>query len=322
MPSGTTLSMNSSSDAQPTGCSIARVSSGLGPMWRATKRSAGSRDARAVGMSDVSLRALRKGCGTGRALCANMLLVLLAPQQLVELLRVLDPELDHPALAIGIAVDERGVGFERRVDRHHRAGEGGVQLRDRLHRLDRAEHIHPPERGAQLRQVHVDDIAQLPLRVVGDPDLYDRLVVGFLDVFVLLGVAQIGRRLRHAGIALARGLRRWRRKVTGAPNPCQANGLASGNRSDRGARPLAPGSVSRNRSWPHGRTSRRTATGSGSSLNNTSTPGRPARSHARSVAAAAAAVATIASGRAATRASAFSTALPPATRRTARPASE
>src|SRR2546422_5870598 len=104
-------------------------------------------------MSDVSLRALRKGCGTGRALFANMLLVLLAPQELVELLRVLDPELDHPALAIGIAVDERGVAFQRRVDRRHCAGEGGVQLRDRLHGLDRPEHIHPPERGSQLRQV-------------------------------------------------------------------------------------------------------------------------------------------------------------------------
>src|SRR2546425_12186176 len=308
MSAGTTLSMNSSSDAAPTSCSIARVSSGLGPMWRATKRSAGSREARAVGMME--------------GLFANLLLVLLAPQELVELLRILDPEPDHPALAVGIAVDERGVAFQRRVDRRHCAGEGGVQLRDRLHGLDRPEHIHPPERGSQLRQVHVDDIAQFSLRVIGNPDLHDRLVVGFLDVLVLFGVAQIGRRLRHAGIALARGLRRGRRKVTGAPNLCQANGLASGNRSGRGARPLAPGSASRSRSWPHGRTSRRTATGSGSSLSSTSTPGRPARSHARSVAAAAAAVATIASGRAATRASALSTALPPATRRTARPASE
>src|SRR5438034_4428550 len=131
MSAGTTPSMSSSSDAPPTVCSIARVSSGLGPMWRVTKRSAGSREARAVGMSDVSLRALRKGCGTGRALFANMLLVLLAPQELVELLRVLDPELDHPALAIGVAVDERGVACERRVDRRHRAEIGRASCRER-----------------------------------------------------------------------------------------------------------------------------------------------------------------------------------------------
>src|SRR2546425_9138066 len=78
--------MNSSSDAAPTSCSIARVSSGLGPMWRATKRSAGSREARAVGMME--------------GLFANLLLVLLAPQELVELFRILDPEPDHPALAV------------------------------------------------------------------------------------------------------------------------------------------------------------------------------------------------------------------------------
>src|SRR5438128_7751173 len=89
MSAGTTLSMNSSSDAAPTSCSIARVSSGLGPMWRATKRSAGSREARAVGMME--------------GLFANLLLVLLAPQELGELFRIFDSEADHPALAVGVA---------------------------------------------------------------------------------------------------------------------------------------------------------------------------------------------------------------------------
>src|SRR5207248_705601 len=82
--------------------SIARVSSGLGPMWRVTKRSAGSREARAVGMLE--------------GLFANMLLVLLAPQQLVELFRTLHPEPDHPALAVGVAVHDGRVICQRRVD--------------------------------------------------------------------------------------------------------------------------------------------------------------------------------------------------------------
>src|SRR5437899_11547533 len=102
MSAGTTLSMNSSSDAALTSWSIVRVSSGLGPMWRATKRSAGSRGARAVGMME--------------GLFANLLLVLLAPQELVELFRCFDSEADHPALAVGVAVDEGSVTSGRRVE--------------------------------------------------------------------------------------------------------------------------------------------------------------------------------------------------------------
>src|SRR5436190_6073849 len=308
MSAGTTLSMNSSSDAAPTSYSIARVSSGLGPMWRVTKRSAGSSEARAVGMLE--------------GLFANLLLILLAPQQLVELFRTFHPEPDHPALAVGVAVHEGRVICQCRVDLGDRAGERGKELRDRLHRFDRPEHVHARERRPDLGEVDVHDVAQLALCIIGDPDLHDRRVVGLLDVLVLFGVAQVRRRFRHAGFALARGVTKVGAKVTGALNPCQPNGLADGNRSGRGATPRPPGSTSRSRSAPHGRKSSRTATGSGSSLKRTSRPGRPARSHARSTLAAAPAVATMASGGGSARASAFSTALPPVTRRTANPASE
>src|SRR5437879_10877430 len=113
MSAGTTVSMNSSSDAAPTSWSIARVSSGLGPMCRATNRSAGRREARGVGMME--------------GLFANMLRVLLAPQQVVELLRTLDAESDHPALAVGVAVYEGRVALERRGDVGHRAGARGKE---------------------------------------------------------------------------------------------------------------------------------------------------------------------------------------------------
>src|SRR2546430_596893 len=308
MSAGTTLSMNSSSDAAPTSCSIARVSSGLGPMWRATKRSAGSSEARAVGMMG--------------GLFANLLLVLLAPQELVELFRTLDPEPNHPALAVGVAVHEGRVTFQRRVDLGDRAGEGGKELRDGLHRFDRPEHVHARQRRPDLGEVDVHDVAQLALGIIGDADLHDRLVVGLLDVLVLFGVAQIRRRFRHAAFALARGVSTVAAKVTGAPNPCQPNGLADGNRSGRGAPPEAPGSISRSRSAPQGRKSSRTATGSGSSLRRTRIPGRPARSHARSTVAAVPAVATMASGGGSARPKALSPALPPRPPRTANPPSQ
>src|SRR5438445_3781936 len=221
MSAGTTLSMNSSSDAALTSWSIVPVTSGLGPMWRATKRSAGSREARAVAMVE--------------RLFANLLLVLLAPQEVVEFLRTLDPEPDHPALAVGVPVHEGRVTVERRVDLRDRAGEGGKELRDRLHRLDRPEHVHARERRSDLGQVDVHDVAQLALCIISDPDLDDRRVVGLLDVLVLFGVAQVRRRLRHAGFALARGSPRSRRRLPGHHTPVNPMGWLTG--TDRVAVP-------------------------------------------------------------------------------------
>src|SRR6267143_3056609 len=220
MSSGTTASMNASSDSYPSVASMPRVSSGLGPMWRVTKRSAGASAARTVGMT----------------LLPDGLLVRLVAQQLLELRRRLRAELDHPARAVGIAIDERRVALERLVHLGYRAGERRVQLRHRLHRLDRAEHVAACQHGADLGQVHVHHIAELALGVVGDADLHDGLIARLLDVLMVLGVAQIGRNVRHAG-SLARWRGRSRRRLPGAPKHCQGNGLAAGNRSDRGVSP-------------------------------------------------------------------------------------
>src|SRR5438093_9625328 len=302
--SGTTASMNASSDSYPSVASMLRVSSGLGPMWRVTKRSAGASEARTVGMT----------------LLPDVFLVRLTVQQLLELRGVFHAELDHPARPVGVAIHEGRIALERGVHVGHGAPEGRVQLRHGLHGLDRAEHVAPPEDGADLGQVHVHHVPELALRVVGDPDLHDGVGAGLLHVLVLCCVAQIGRNVRHAG-SLARGRGRSRRRLPGAPNRCQGNGLAVGNRSDRGASPVASGSTRSNRPAPQGRRSRRTATGSGSAERDVSTPRRPPRVHACCAAGAAAAVATIASGGAG-RPSAFSTAAAsPVTRRTASPAS-
>src|SRR5437879_712515 len=143
MSAGTTLSMNSSSDAALTSWSIVRVSSGLGPMWRATKRSAGSREARAVAMVE--------------RLFANLRLGLLAPQEVVEFLRTrrsdpghactgvggrvlvrsplprqsafnslrtLSPNPDHPTPAEGFPFPKGRSTADARVNLGHGAGEG------------------------------------------------------------------------------------------------------------------------------------------------------------------------------------------------------
>src|ERR1041385_6632771 len=224
---------------------------------------------------------------------SNVLLVPLAGQQLLDVRRVLHLQLDHPPRAVGIAVHERRIAFERRVHFGDRAGHRRVQIRHGFHRLDRAEHVPPPERRAYLGEVDVDDVAELSLRVIGDADVHDRTVARAFDILMIFTVTQIGRDVRHAG-SLARGAWEVGAKVTGARNPCQPNGLPDGNRSGRGARPAAPGSMGRSRSYPQGRRSSRTATGSGSSDRYASTPGRPARVQACSAAAAAAGAATMA----------------------------
>ena len=79
-------------------------------------------------------------------------------------------EHDHPA-AVRIGVDRLRLVLQRGVDLDDFAGDRRVQLRDRLDRFDGAERLALLERGADLRQLDVDDVAELLLRVVGDADL-------------------------------------------------------------------------------------------------------------------------------------------------------
>src|SRR5256885_5458160 len=133
MSSGTTASMNASSDSYPRVASMPRVSSGLGPMCRVTKRSAGASEARTVGICGMVWSSV--------TLLPDLLLIPLVAQQLVELRRSLRAQFDHPARASGIAIDDRRVALERFVHVGHRARAGRVQLRHRLHRLDLADPV-------------------------------------------------------------------------------------------------------------------------------------------------------------------------------------
>src|SRR5207302_3368555 len=84
---------------------------------------------------------------------SNELSVLLRIEQLIEVRGILDPELDHPTVAIGLAVHERRVAIERRVHFGDRARERREQLGHGLHRLDRAEGVHAPKARPNLGQL-------------------------------------------------------------------------------------------------------------------------------------------------------------------------
>src|SRR3954471_22016361 len=60
-------------------------------------------------------------------------------QQPAERLGIRHPQRHHPAVAVGIAVDDGGVAVERTVDFDDLTGHRAVELRDRLDRLYRPE---------------------------------------------------------------------------------------------------------------------------------------------------------------------------------------
>ena len=73
----------------------------------------------------------------------------------------------------------------------HGAGDGRIEVADRLHALDGAEGGVGGDRVADLGHVHIDDVAQRVLRVVGDADGADGAFER--DPFMLAGIAVICR---------------------------------------------------------------------------------------------------------------------------------
>ena len=71
-----------------------------------------------------------------------------------------DGDLEQPAGTVRIAVDQRRVIDDGVVDLGDLAGDRRVQVRDGLGRLDLAAGLPRGHRGADLGQVHVDDVAQ------------------------------------------------------------------------------------------------------------------------------------------------------------------
>src|SRR5690606_20007525 len=85
----------------------------------------------------------------------------------------------------------------RRVHLAHLAGHRAVEVAHRLHRFHGAERFHAGEAAALLRQLDVDDVAELALCVVRDADLIDAFFARRFQVLVLFRVEQVRRDLGH-----------------------------------------------------------------------------------------------------------------------------
>jgi len=149
----------------------------------------------------------------------GVLLVGSLVQQCVELLGVVELDLDHPALVLGALVDELGRLDQGLVDLDDLAADGRVHVAGGLDRLDDAEggclqgklkRLKEAERDrrtallkglADVRQLGVDNDAQLVLRVVRDADGADAVVDA--DPLVCEGVL-LGFLRRGFGWGLAR----------------------------------------------------------------------------------------------------------------------
>jgi hypothetical protein len=75
-------------------------------------------------------------------LLLEQLFVVLVREQLAVLAGVARLELDHPALAVGRLVHQRGIRCELAVHLDHLARDRRVEVAHRLHRLDHAERLH------------------------------------------------------------------------------------------------------------------------------------------------------------------------------------
>src|SRR5690349_2897143 len=192
MSSGITASMKASSEANPTTFSMSRTSSGSGPRCRAANRSGCTREEGAIAIETLT--------GDVRCLVVllpDLLLVRGGIQQAFQLSLVLDLQLDHPARAVRLAVHRRGILLQGPVAFDHRTGDRAIQVRNSFDGLDGSEHGALGERGPRLRQVHIHDVSELALRIVGDADQHHRPVAGGFDVLVFRGIREVGRNVGH-----------------------------------------------------------------------------------------------------------------------------
>src|SRR5579863_5612004 len=115
-------------------------------------------------------------------------------------------ELEHPALAVGVRVDEGGFLVEALVDRGDLAADRAEQLGHGLDRFDRTEHVVRGELGSDARQLDIDDVSELALGEIRDPDLGDA-IGRQTHVLVVRGVRQVLRHVGCRGLAVGRSPR-------------------------------------------------------------------------------------------------------------------
>src|SRR5258708_21853469 len=153
---------------------------------------------------------------------ADMLRVRIRAQQPLQFFGVLDLHLDHPTVAVRIAVHERRVLLQRLVGLDNRARYRGIQLRHGLHGLDGPEDRALAERRGGLGKLDEDDVAKLALGVVGDAHFDDLVIVTFAYPLVIFSIAEVFGDTGH--------------------------GCGAYNRSARGAKPAPSSSLSATRS--------------------------------------------------------------------------
>src|SRR5438132_7483601 len=120
---------------------------------------------------------------------ADVRAVVLRGQELLQLALVGELHPHHPAVAIRLRVHELRLLDDLHVALQHLARDGAVDIGGGLHRLHHTEARELADRRALLGQLDEDDIAQLLLREVGDPDRGGIAVE--TDPLVLLRVAQV-----------------------------------------------------------------------------------------------------------------------------------
>src|SRR5258708_20766121 len=102
---------------------------------------------------------------------ADMLRVRIRAQQPLQFFGVLDLHLDHPTVAVRIAVHERRVLLQRLVGLDNRARYRGIQLRHGLHGLDGPEDRALAERRGGLGNLDQDNVTKLTLGALCDAPL-------------------------------------------------------------------------------------------------------------------------------------------------------
>jgi hypothetical protein len=128
------------------------------------------------------------------ALLGSELLVRVDVHQVVEILQALLSNLDlsDPAAAVrvvlGNLVDGARLLLQNNVDRGDYARDGSVDIGSTLDRLDGTDRVASLDLLALVRQLDVDDIAQLLSGVLADADDARLLVSREIDPLVLLGV--------------------------------------------------------------------------------------------------------------------------------------
>src|SRR6185312_2647183 len=112
--------------------------------------------------------------------------VSLLVHQVVHLLGIAYAQLHEPSIAHRVAVDAPGLAGELAVDGDDFARQRREDLTRRLDRFDHRRLLALLHAPADLRQLDIDDVAELALRVVGDAD--DDRVALDANPLVILGV--------------------------------------------------------------------------------------------------------------------------------------